>query len=55
MVIDLAIETKGKKMIQLKLFIYGLVIAAIILFFVGCAGQQPMFCPEVSFKLCPTK
>ena len=55
MVIDLAIKTKGKKMIQLKLFIYGLAIASIILFFVGCAGQQPMFCPEVSFKLCPTR
>ena len=55
MVIDLAIETKGKKMVQLKLFLYGLAIASIIFLLAGCAGQQPMFCPEVSFKLCPTR
>jgi len=55
MVIDLAIKTKGIKMIlQLKLFVYGLAIATLIFLLAGCAGQ-PAFCPEVSFKLCPTK
>jgi hypothetical protein len=54
MVIDLAIKTKGIKMNNIKLLIYGLAIASIIFLLAGCAGQ-PAFCPEVSFKLCPTK